>query len=147
MTAANPISSQIDDDRADWLNAQLVEFNTVHGTSTGGGGRPAEPLQLYLTGASGDVLAGLIGRTNAVPSWLEVSVLWVADAERRRGHGSQLMARAEQIARDRGCQYARLSTSNFQAPEFYPRLGYQLYGTLPEYPPGEIAYYFLKSLG
>jgi ribosomal protein S18 acetylase RimI-like enzyme len=41
---------------------------------------------------------------------------------------------------------ARLATSNFQAPGFYERLGYSLYGKLENCPPGETAYYYWKEL-
>jgi ribosomal protein S18 acetylase RimI-like enzyme len=47
---------------------------------------------------------------------------------------------------DNGCRYARLATGNYQAPAFYQKLGYTLYGTLEHCPPGETAFYFWKLL-
>jgi GNAT superfamily N-acetyltransferase len=56
------------------------------------------------------------------------------------------MERAEREALRRGCHYARLATGNFQAPVFYQKLGYTLYGTLENCPPGETVFYFWKKL-
>ena len=56
------------------------------------------------------------------------------------------MMQAEQEARRRGCRYARLATGNYQAPDFYPKLGYVLYGTLENCPAGVTVYYFYKEL-
>lgn len=44
------------------------------------------------------------------------------------------------------CRYARLATSDYQAPAFYRKLGYQLYGQLENCPAGETVYYFYKEL-
>ena len=92
------------------------------------------------------VVGGLIGRTHSIPEWLEVSVVWVDEAWRGRGLGRELMMRAEQEARRRSCRYARLATSDFQAPDFYRKLGYALYGTLENCPRGVTVYYFRKDL-
>jgi hypothetical protein len=40
-----------------------------------------------------------------------------------------------------------LDTFHFQARPFYERLGYQLFGTLPDSPPGGMRYYLYKRLG
>lgn len=56
------------------------------------------------------------------------------------------MLHAEQEALRRGCHYARLATSDYQAPEFYPKLGFILYGQLAYCPPGESVTYFWKPL-
>jgi hypothetical protein len=52
------------------------------------------------------------------------------------------MERAEALARSRGCRYARLATCNFNAPGFYERLEYSLYGTLANCPPGETVFHY-----
>ncbi|HUY77275.1 MAG TPA: GNAT family N-acetyltransferase [Ktedonobacterales bacterium] len=89
---------------------------------------------------------GLVGRTHAIAQWLEVSVVWVDEQARGQGMGRWLMAEAEREAIGRGCQFARLATSNFQAPGFYEKLGYALYGRLENCPPGETIFYFWKAL-
>ena len=55
--------------------------------------------------------------------WLLVELLFVPDSLRARGLGSELMKRAETEALARGCHSAWLDTFEFQAREFYERIG------------------------
>jgi len=93
---------------------------------------------------SGAVVGGLLGETGH--GWLFVMVLWVADAYRGQGIGSALLAQAEREARRRKCIGVYLDTYSFQARPFYERLGYRLFGTLPDCPPGSTKYYLYKRL-
>jgi GNAT superfamily N-acetyltransferase len=68
---------------------------------------------------SGKVQGGLRGQTSW--SWGTIDVLSVARTYRRQGVGSRLLAKAEEIARSRGCLGIRLDTTSFQAPDFYRR--------------------------
>ena len=60
--------------------------------------------------------------------------------------GSKVLAQAEDIARARGCIGLWLDTYWFQAPEFYKKQGYEIVGTLPDYPRGGPRYFLKKSL-
>ena len=104
------------------------------------------PLHLFVLDGDGALVGGLTGRTHSLRAWLEISTLWVDEAHRGRGIGRELMERAEEEAYRRGCLYARLSTSTFQAPGFYEKLGYTLYGKLEDCPPGDTALYCHKNL-
>jgi ribosomal protein S18 acetylase RimI-like enzyme len=68
------------------------------------------------------------------------------ESYRRSGLGRRLMDESEDEARRLGCRYARVITSDFQAPGFYQKLGYAVYGTLENCPPGETVYYLWKQL-
>lgn len=138
---------EVNEQRADWLTNQLVAFNLAHSTALPGEAVEPSPLHVYALDRVGAVLGGIVGRTNAIPAWLEISVIWVDERLRHQGLGRRLMAQAEQEASRRGCRCARLATSNFQAPAFYQKLGYTLYGTLEHCPPGETVFYFWKQLG
>lgn len=136
---------QVNEQREDFVTEQLVSFNLAHTTA-----QPVEPheplpLHLYALDATGAIRGGLVGRTHAIPQWLEISIIWVDEQVRRQGLGQKLMEEAEREAYERGCRYARLATSNFQAPSFYERLGYSLYGKLENCPPGETVYYYWKE--
>jgi len=65
---------------------------------------------------------------------------------RQRQEFGNLFEPERRIASQRGCRYARLATSDYQAPEFYPKLGYTRYGALANCPPGETVSYFWKPL-
>jgi GNAT superfamily N-acetyltransferase len=108
------------------------------------GDSDAVPLDVYaLDGA--ELVAGLTGATWA--QWLQVELLWVQPERRGSGLGGELLALAEQIARDeRDCVGARLETWGFQARPFYEARGYTVFGVLDDYPPGETEYHLAKRL-
>jgi hypothetical protein len=54
--------------------------------------------------------------------------------------------RAEHAAYDRGCRRARLDTFDFQARNFYERLGYVVYARLDGFPTGHEQLHMQKTL-
>ena len=136
-------------EREIYVESQVLAFNRTHferweqnHTSQ----YAAAPLHIFVLNAQGQVIGGLTGRTHSIREWLEVSTIWVSEEWRHQGIGRALMVRAEEEARHRGCRYARLATSYFQAPSFYEKLGYIVYGTLENCPPGDKCFYFHKAL-
>lgn len=92
--------------------------------------------------ASGALEAGIMGSMSW--GWLFVEAVWVSDALRGQGVGRALIARAEQHAREAGCHGVWLDT--FQAREFYLGLGYETFGVLDDYPPGQQRTFMRKAL-
>jgi GNAT superfamily N-acetyltransferase len=103
---------------------------------------PWRPMAIFLREGT-RIAAGLAADTYC--GWLFVKYLWVSDGLRGRGVGRELMARAETLARDRGCHSAWLDTFSFQARGFYEKLGYEEFGKL-DYPPGHSRHFMRKSL-
>ncbi|WKV52330.1 GNAT family N-acetyltransferase [Dickeya fangzhongdai] len=102
------------------------------------------PLFLNFTDNDGQIIAGLVART-----WwggLEVQYLWVNDKHRNTGLGSKLMKQAEKEASARGCHMAYVDTFSFQAKGFYEKLGYQEYGSLPDYAHKYTRHYLAKPI-
>jgi ribosomal protein S18 acetylase RimI-like enzyme len=93
-----------------------------------------------------DAAAGLRGGVSGMIycDWLHVDGLWVDDGLRHRGIGTELMKRAESHAIAKGCHSVWLTT--FQARGFYEALGYELFGTLENYPAGQNNYFLRKRL-
>ncbi len=87
---------------------------------------------------------GLIGQF--LWQWLRIEILAVPERYRGQGVGSQLMASAESIAWAHGCRRAWVDTFSFQAPRFYEKQGYRLFGELADYPPGETRSFYWKEL-
>ena len=56
------------------------------------------------------------------------------------------MEQAEAVAREQGCVGIWLDTFTFQAPGFYRKLGYALFGEIPDYPPGSSRFFLSKRL-
>ena len=96
-----------------------------------------------LRAGRGDILAGVAGETYS--GWLFIRYLWVSDGLRRNGVGRELMAGAESRAFERGCHSAWVDTFSFQAPGFYRKLGYRVFGEL-DYPPGHTRIFLQKQL-
>jgi GNAT superfamily N-acetyltransferase len=78
--------------------------------------------------------------------WLYVDLMWIRDDLRNRGYGRRLLTLTEEEARRRGAKHAYLDTFSFQAPGFYERLGYRIFGTLQDFPAGHQRYYMTKEL-
>ncbi len=138
----------VSEERETALTEALIGYNRAHSAlweRNHDGRFPPMPLQFSVVDG-GALVGGLTGRTHGLRAWLEISILWVDEAHRGRGIGRELVERAEEEARRRGCLYARLSTSEFQGAGFYEKLGYTVYGRLEECPPGETALYYRKNL-
>ncbi len=93
---------------------------------------------------NGRLQGGLIGHTHW--GWLYIKLLWVAPQQRGSGLGRQLLLAAESEARQRGCHAAFVNTYSFQAPTFYQKLGYTIWGQLDNYPAGHQRIYLQKKL-
>jgi RimJ/RimL family protein N-acetyltransferase len=102
------------------------------------------PLANFLRDERGAVLGGALG--DVWGGWLELTFLWVAEPVRGQGYGKRLLRAAEEEARTQGCQGVFLSTFSFQARPFYERLGYEVFGELPDNPAGHGLYFMKKML-
>jgi GNAT superfamily N-acetyltransferase len=132
----------VEADRA-FLKAQIRQFNNDmspphrHVRS-----HPPRPLDLIVRDDNDQIVAGL----SAATYWtcLDIDQLWVREDLRKLGYGRQLLALAEQVARDRACTFAWLSTFSFQARTFYEKYGYYVIGQLNDCPPGA-TYFWLRK--
>ncbi|MEP7380390.1 MAG: GNAT family N-acetyltransferase [Gemmatimonadota bacterium] len=93
-----------------------------------------EPLTIIADLPDGSLAGGLVGEFGW--GWLHVDLLWVADAGRGRGLGSALLRAAEVQARGRDCVGIYLDSFDFQAPGFYLKQGFSVFGVLEDFPPG-----------
>ena len=77
---------------------------------------------------------------------LHIELLWLAEDTRGSGIGAQLVERAEEFARERGCELVLVETTSWQARPFYEKNGYELMATLEGRPKGHASHYLRKSL-
>jgi ribosomal protein S18 acetylase RimI-like enzyme len=104
----------------------------------------AEHLAIALRGRDNAITGGLWGYS--VVGWMFVDLLVVPEELRGQGLGTELLRRAEHIARKRDCIGVWLHTGTFQAPGFYEKQGYTVFGTIPDYPLGHSTVYLMKRL-
>ena len=108
------------------------------------GVRGFRPIGVFLRDEQGKVVGGVWGYINW--NWLYVNLVWASESLRGQGYGKQMLLALEGVARERGCEYAHLDTFSYQARPFYERLGYEVFATLEEYPPGHQRYFMKKRL-
>jgi GNAT superfamily N-acetyltransferase len=126
-------------DHEESIRQMLREFNRQHGP-------PAnyQPLGVLLQDPSGSTIGGLWGRSRY--DWLFIDLLFIPAELRGQGLGSALLRQAEQIALSRGCIGVFLDTFAFQAPDFYQKLGYTIFGELKDHPRGLSKYWLQRRL-
>ncbi len=121
------------------LRERIIAFNiAVTGYDDG------RSLSCFLRHDDGEMYAGLDGFTWG--GYAMIEWLWVAESERGRGLGRQLVLAAEREAGARGCAVVRVNTHTFQAPDFYRMLGYSEIGTAQDAPGGHGEVFFAKRL-
>ncbi|MDI3355074.1 GNAT family N-acetyltransferase [Pseudomonas sp. UYIF39] len=103
-----------------------------------------EPIALLIRNDNDEILGGLYGRV--FYQWLYIELLSVPEQARGQGMGTKLMQMAEDLAREKECIGIWLDTFDFQAPEFYKKLGYSELGQIADYPPGHKRFFFQKRL-
>ena len=104
--------------------------------------QPWMPLAVFVRDSE-KIVAGLAGETYS--GWLFIKYLWVSEGLRGRGIGRRLMAAGEARALERGAHSAWVDTFSFQAPGFYRKLGYEVFGEL-DYPPDFKRFFLRKRL-
>ena len=121
------------------LEDRIYEFN-VQATGTSDG----KLLAVFLRNETDDVVGGIYGWTWGGTCY--VRHLYVPAHLRRQGYGRDLMRMAEAEATARGCGQIVLETHDFQAPEFYRRLGFEVVGRVNDYPRGHQSLTMMKRL-
>ncbi len=99
---------------------------------------------VFAKDVNGKVLAGI--RATAFWNYCIIELLWLANETRGLGIGSQLISAAEDYAKSKGFNYLRTETLSFQAKPFYEKLGFKVFGELPDYPKGHTTYCLVKAL-
>lgn len=99
---------------------------------------------VFLRDVDGAVLGGVLAKAGR--GWLHINTLWIDPRVRGQGYGIQLMAAVEVEALRYNCHSAYLDTFSFQARPFYERCGYEVFGTLEDFPAGHQRFFMRKAL-
>jgi GNAT superfamily N-acetyltransferase len=108
------------------------------------GPRNKKEFAFFVHSETGELVGGLLGFSH----WNHffVSAVFVEPPLRQEGIGRELLKRAEALALEQGCEFIYLDTFDYQAPGFYEKLGFQIFGTLEDYPRGHQRFYLVKKL-
>ena len=105
--------------------------------------KPGKDINLYLKDDSGKVVGGLFCETWSYG--LYIDVFWIADEYRTKDMEKKIMiAEAERLGKELGCIFSHTCTFSYQSPEFYKRMGYEVFAVNDEYPE-DIKQFFLKK--
>lgn len=125
------------------IDQRLGEFNQRMLNFVG----ESEKRISYVIKKGNSIIAGI----SSCVDWgfiLHVELLFVEDEYRHQGLGRLLMEKVEKEAEVLGAGMAQTDTFDFQAKDFYLKLGYEIFGELENSPrPGNKRFYLKKMLG
>ncbi|MDR2279031.1 MAG: GNAT family N-acetyltransferase [Vagococcus sp.] len=130
------------DEEEDYINEKLVHFNNTK--------VPFKQKHPFLVISrcikECDEIVG--GITANIYCWniLYIDVMWVKEDFRNKGYASALLRDVEKSAVDKNCEISHLDTFDWQAKEFYEKMGYTIFGVLEDCPKGHKRYYMTKKL-
>lgn len=101
------------------------------------------PLAVFKE-ESGKKIGGITG--DILGNWLRIRYLWVNKVFRGQNIGTELLQAMEKTAKEKGAKYAEVDTFSFQALPFYQKQGFEIFGTLENYPVNDKKYYLRKKL-
>ncbi len=135
------IAFKLDPDESDLQS--LVDGIVAHNAAASGRHHGYQRFALLLRDPESQrPVGGLSGWSDF--DWVFVHLLYVPRHLRAQGYGRELMQRAEDFARERGCAGLWLDTFSFQARGFYEKLGFTVFGTLEGHPIGGARHFMQK---
>lgn len=123
------------------VNAGLYAYNDQFAGPMGN-----SMLMIGARDGGGRIVGGLVANLQSGWKWIHIQRLWIDDAHRHAGIGRRLLEAAEQEAQKLGILYSAVDTMEFQAPEFYEKQGYSVYGVMEDYPYGHRKFHLRKTL-
>ncbi len=77
---------------------------------------------------------------------MQIDFLWINEQLRQKGLGKALLERVENYAKVKGCTLLILDTFSFQAPDFYKKNGFSVFGVIENHPDGHHQYFLQKRI-
>ena len=104
---------------------------------------PHTGFKLVIKNDDRQVIGGVKGYTTMGTMFVEG--LWVAEKYRGQGYGKDLLMRAEELAKEKGCIASQTACFSFQNLDFMRKQGYEIYGDSDGYPNEVKEYYLIKK--
>jgi len=134
------------DDFTTFLNTKIRDYNDEHSPYHKESRKKGSvrPLNIIVTDFQQQWIGGITAEVYW--GWVEINKFWFSQEFRGKGIGGQLLAKAEETAKQMGATKALLTTYDFQARTFYEARGYQVVGEIKDYPPGSSYFTMVKTL-
>jgi GNAT superfamily N-acetyltransferase len=129
------VEEQPSDEDSRFVSRGLYEFNLAET------GVDVRNIAVFVRDKERNIIGGTLGWTSL--ELLHINILWVHAHARGQGYGKRILLAAEEEGAKRGCRQANLDTFSFQAPGFYQKLGYQVFGKIDV--TSKYVWYFLKK--
>ena len=107
---------------------KIDEFN-IASTGKSAGNRD---IIFFIRDIEDKIIGGIRGSFNN-SGWLYINAIWVDKEIRNKGYGTLLIQSIEKEAKAKGGTNSYLHTFSSQAPEFYKKLGYEVFAELENF--------------
>jgi GNAT superfamily N-acetyltransferase len=136
-TLKEPALVRCGEKEANYIRNKIIEHNLKYITEY-------EEYVLCLKDNCENIIGGIVASKDN--ERMTINYLWVDDSARGNDYGSRLIKHIEEIAINKECAVVWLNTFGFQAPDFYIKMGYELFGILENCINGYNQYFFKKIL-
>jgi GNAT superfamily N-acetyltransferase len=98
----------------------------------------------FIRDENGKIVGGCAG--DNMYGCLYVGQLWIDESLRGKGYGTQLMQKAEALAKESGCNFMAVNTFDWEALDFYKKLGFFVEFERKGFDNDSIFYFLRKDL-
>ena len=106
-------------------------------------GQPSDTLSKIIF-PNGKVIGGCGG--DNMYGGLYVGQLWVTESLRGNGYGTQLMQKAEALAKESKCNFIAVNTFDWEVLDFYKKLGFYVEFERKGFDKNSVFYFLRKDL-
>lgn len=135
------ITKQWNDEDSAYIRKKVIEYNLSNIPEEVR--HPVQNISFVIRNEDNQLVGGITGTI----FWygMHIDFLWVDESLRGRGYGKELLKKIEENAMENRCKVIQLDTFSFQAPKFYQKFGYEVVGTIDEFPTKEFQQVYLQK--
>ena len=126
-------------------DVQILNDGIMENAKEKKGMKQIEFFAFFIRDEEGRIVGGCGG--DNVFGCFFVAQLWVAEPLRNKGYGTKLMRAAEKTAIENGCHFMAVNTMDWEALDFYKKLGFYVEFERRGFDKNSIFYFLRKNLG
>ena len=125
-------------------DVQLLNDGIMEHAKQKKGMKQLDFFAFFIRDEEGKILGGCAG--DNMYGGFFVGQLWVSEKLRGQGYGTKLMEKAETLARKSGCRFMAVNTMDWEALDFYKKLGFYVEFERHGFDKNSIFYFLRKNL-